>query len=185
MSQFLVDLQSVIREEMADFTQILAFVLAIRFPTASIIIVAVVFSTIFTMLTAFFVAQQTVFIINFYEIKKYGGLLLFVSSIIILKKAYMEHFISETKHKMIIYAVTVLAFILVELIDKTGQVIFNLVLNNPLSISLFGSIVLGTLIANTPVIFLGTYISSYLPKNINVIFVSVIISLLAFQIIMS
>jgi putative Ca2+/H+ antiporter (TMEM165/GDT1 family) len=86
---------------------------------------------------------------------------------------------------MIIYAVTVLAFILVELIDKTGQVIFNLVLNNPLSISLFGSIVLGTLIANTPVIFFGTYVSNYLPKNINVIFVSVIVSLLAFQIIMS
>ena len=79
MSQFLIDLQTVIREEMADFTQILAFVLAIRFPKASTIIVAVIFSTIFTMFTAVFVTQQTVFIINFYEIKKYASLLLFVS----------------------------------------------------------------------------------------------------------
>jgi hypothetical protein len=40
MSHFFVDLLTVIRDKKADFTQILTFVLAVRFPKASTIIVA-------------------------------------------------------------------------------------------------------------------------------------------------
>lgn len=185
MSQFFIDLGTVIREEIADFTQILAFILAIRFPRIPTIVVGVICSTIFTMLSAYLLKHNLIFIIDFHEIKKYAAMLLFMSAIIILNESYIARFFIEHRYKIIIYTVIVLAFILVELIDKTGEIIFELTLNNPFSTSLFFSVILGTLAANIPVIFFGNYCSSYLQRSINVIFVSVILSLLAFQIIMS